>query len=556
MKRVLKLVCAVAVVTLLAAGCKGKSLFVTSDWLAANMADEKIVIIDANKKADYAAGHIPGAINIWYEDYNDTSLQLNLLPPATLAEKLGAKGIDGSETFVIYSEAPFYIGRISWMLDYLGCKNIYILDGGLTKWKSESRETATDNTTVEPKTFVTDVDDAVYATTDEVLAGLDDRKTVIIDVRTDEEYNGWQLSKEPRPGHITGAIHIPITSWFNADNTIKSVKELTEMFNAAGVKKGKNLIFYCTIGGRSGLGPELAMKYLHYTRSASNYDGSIREWGLDANRPMEAGFKNYQLNCPAKYVNSNLAKLKIIDCRTEEDYTAGHIPGAIHLMWQDLDDTATGNLRPDTDIATILGEHGITGDDNETVLIYTTVEGSWGADGRLFWTLEYMGHKNVRILNGGFKAWVDSGYATETTVNTPSPETYVGTATASVNATTDYVEDSLNAADVKIIDSRADDEWSGEALYGAARGGRIPGAVHYNYDTYFDPDWTLKDHNQLQDAYTALGVTEDTTAVFYCAVGIRSGFGYFTLRLLGYPSIKNYDGSWNAWAADSTLPIE
>jgi thiosulfate/3-mercaptopyruvate sulfurtransferase len=549
MKRALKLMCAVAVVVVLAAGCKSKSLFVTSDWLASNMTKDAIVIIDANNNAAYTAGHIPGAINVWYEDFNDTSLQLNLLPPATLAEKLGAKGLDGTQTYVIYGEAPFFIGRISWMLDYLGCKNIFILDGGLTKWKKENRETTTETTAVQAKTFTFDVNDAVYATTDEVLAGLDDPNAVIIDVRTDEEYNGWQLSKEPRPGHITGAIHLPITSWFKADKTIKSVDELTSMFKAAGVNKWKNLIFYCTIGGRSGLGPELAKKYLHYTFSSSNYDGSIREWGQDANRPMEAGFVNFKLLYPAKYVNSNLATLKIIDCRSEEDYTAGHIPGAIHLMWQDLDNN--GDLRPNTEIATILGNHGITGEENETLLIYTTVDGSWGADGRLFWALEYMGHKDVHILNGGWKAWVDSGYATETTVNTPDTETYTGTVTASVLATTDYVEANLHAAGVKIIDTRAD-----EALYGAARGGRIPGAVHYNYDNYFDPDWTLKDHNQLQATYTALGVTSDKTAIFYCAVGIRSGFGYFTLRLLGYPSIRNYDGSWNAWAADSSLPIE
>ena len=487
-----------------AAGCQQQQadFFVTTDWLAGKAADENIVIIDANQKAAYAAAHIQGAVNVWYEDFNDTSLQLNLLSPEVLAQKLGEKGITGKETIVIYGEAPFYIGRISWMLDYLGCKDIHILDGGLTKWKSESRQTTADNATITPATFDYAVNDAVYATTEEVVAALDDPAAVIVDVRTDEEYNGWQLSKEPRPGHITGAVHLPITSWFNADATIKTASELGDMFSAAGVTKDKNVIFYCTIGGRSGLGPELAIKYLGY-KAASNYDGSIREWGQDESRPMESGFKNISLLFPARYINSAITagkNLKIIDCRSEDEYKAGHIPGAINLQWGELSYAdMPKNLLPDYEVVQILGEHGIGGEDNsslagttnEIVVIYTTVEGSWGADGRLFWTLEYMGHKNVHVLNGGWKAWVDSGSKVETTVNTPVAVTYDGTVNGSVLATKDYVKAHLNDSAVSIVDSRTDEEWEGAALYGEARGGRIPGAVHYNYDTYFDSNWKL-----------------------------------------------------------------
>ena len=464
-------------VLMFASGCQKAALFVTTDWLEEHRTDANLIIVDANAKTAYAAAHIPGAINLWYEDFNDTSLQRNLLSPEVIAQKLGESGIAGNEQIVIYGEAPFYIGRISWQLLYMGCKDVHILDGGLTKWKKEARETTTEVPVVQAKTFAIAIDDSIYATTDEVKEAQQDQNSILVDVRTDEEYNGWQLSQEPRGGHITGAVHVPITDWFNADKTIKSAQELTDMFAAAGVTKDKNAIFYCTIGGRSGLGPVLARHYLGFTES-SNYDGSIREWGLDATLPMDPGFKNYTLLYPVKYVNklfTDKTPVTIIDCRSEDDYKAGHIPGAINLAWGELSQAdMPKNLLSDTAVAQILGEHGISGDDSEKVLIYTNVEGSWGADGRLFWTLEYMGHKDVHILNGGWKAWVDSGSTVETTINTPEPTTYVGAVNSAVLATKDYVHSNLSNSAVKIVDSRTDDEWNGAVKYGEARAEEFP----------------------------------------------------------------------------------
>jgi len=245
----------------------------------------------------------------------------------------------------------------------------------------------------------------------------------------------------------------------------------------------------------------------------------------------------------------------IIDARDPDSYAAGHIPGAIHIQWGAFSEASMPmNLLPVNEIAALLGDFGITG--WETVVIYTEVEGSWGADGRIFWTLEYMGHPDVHILDGGWDAWVAAGGDMETMENIPTPSAYTGTPDDTVYATTEYVSDHYDDPDVVIVDSRSPEEYHGAQLYGEPRGGHIPGAVNLDYDAYFGEDWRLVDREALMELYSAVGVTYEKEVIFHCTAGIRSGYGYFTLRLFGHPRVRNYDGSWWAWASDPSLPVE
>ena len=269
------------------------------------------------------------------------------------------------------------------------------------------------------------------------------------------------------------------------------------------------------------------------------------------------GFANYELLWPVSVLISELSTstLTIIDARDPESYAAGHIPGAIHIKWGAFSEASMPmNLLPADEIAALLGDFGITG--GETVVIYTEVEGSWGADGRIFWTLEYMGHPDVHILDGGWDAWAAAGGDIETTVNIPTPSAYTGTPDDTVYATTDYVSDHYDDPRVVIIDSRTPEEYDGAQLYGEPRGGHIPGAVNLDYDAFFGEDWRLIDPEALMELYSAIGVTYEKDVIFHCTAGIRSAYGYFTLRLFGHPRARNYDGSWWAWASDPSLPIE
>lgn len=247
--------------------------------------------------------------------------------------------------------------------------------------------------------------------------------------------------------------------------------------------------------------------------------------------------------------------LVIIDARAPETYEAGHIPNAINVQWGALSEGEIPlNLLPTGELETVLGDLGITG--SETIVVYTKVEGSWGADGRIFWTLEYMGHPDVHILDGGWAEWEAIGGDVETTVNLLPAAAYTSTPDPTVYATHEYMVDRYQDPGVIIVDSRTQAEYDGAQLYGEERGGHIPGAVNLDYDDYFEDDWTLVDLNTLQGLYVNLGITGHEEVIFNCTAGIRSAYAYFTLRLLGYPQTRNYDGSWYAWAADLSLPVE
>lgn len=174
---------------------------------------------------------------------------------------------------------------------------------------------------------------------------------------------------------------------------------------------------------------------------------------------------------------------------------------------------------------------------------------------RGLWFLEYFGHRNVSVLDGGFLAWTGAGLPV-TTVATPPKATEFKTAERrELLATFEDVLNSLGKPNVRIVDTRSDDEYMGR-LVRAARGGAIPGAVHLEWTKNLDSTGRFKPEAELSQMYHKLGVTPDKEAIAYCQGGYRAAHTYLALRLLGFPKVRNYLGSWKEWGDRVDLPIE
>jgi thiosulfate/3-mercaptopyruvate sulfurtransferase len=253
--------------------------------------------------------------------------------------------------------------------------------------------------------------------------------------------------------------------------------------------------------------------------------------------------------------NLNDARLRILDVRPADKYQQGHIPGAINVIAGQLDQKVgeVQDVGPAEKMAEIFGNLGV-GNEHK-VIIYD--DGRTLMAGRVFWVLDYYSHPAVAILNGGFPKWTTENRAVTQQVSRLAPATFTAQADPGKRADAAYVKASLGKSAVSLCDVRTADEYTGKDVRGK-RGGAIPGARHVDWTNNVTTGNTpqMKFAADLQKLYTEAGITPDKEVITYCQSGIRSAQAYFTLRLLGYTHVRNYDGSWQEWSNDESLPLE
>jgi thiosulfate/3-mercaptopyruvate sulfurtransferase len=243
-------------------------------------------------------------------------------------------------------------------------------------------------------------------------------------------------------------------------------------------------------------------------------------------------------------------------------YDEGHIPGAIKLHWRDdLQDPVERDLVEKEAFERLLGERGIS---NETAVVLYGDKNNWFA-AYAYWYLKIYGHEDVRILDGGRQKWMDE--RRELTAEAPSPEQKQYTAKErdeTIRIFRDAVREEIATGEKALVDVRSPQEFSGELISppgyeqeGAQRAGHIPTAQSIPWALAVRDDGTFKPAQELRELYEAKGVTPDKQVTAYCRIGERSAHTWFVLReLLGYETVKNYDGSWTEWGNLVDVPIE
>ena len=243
----------------------------------------------------------------------------------------------------------------------------------------------------------------------------------------------------------------------------------------------------------------------------------------------------------------------LLDLRAAELFARGQIPGAVHLdLWGlSLIDTSEAPLRAFMwMIGHLFSLRGVTPD--RAVVVYEEDSGVRAA--RAFWFLEYLGHPNVRFLDGGFRAWSAADLPVSTDPRPPVPSQWHGTPHAELVASRQHVRERLGRPATTIVDTRSDAEWLGQEVR-AARGGAIPGSVHLEWKRNLTGDGHFKPHDELAAMYASAGISADREVITYCQGGYRAAHSYLALRLLGFPRVRNYVGSWKEWG-DSDEVIE
>lgn len=277
------------------------------------------------------------------------------------------------------------------------------------------------------------------------------------------------------------------------------------------------------------------------------------------------GYAHPEVLVDTQWVADHLNDADVRLIEADEDvllYEISHIPGAVKLDWHvDVQNPVERDFVDQQGFEQLMSHWGIT---NETTVVLYGDRNNWYAC-YTFWLFSMYGHSKLKIMNGGRTKWDEEKrtqtkelphYETTTYNAQPANET--------LRAFRDEVASGLRNPGRRLIDVRSPQEYSGELLHmvnypqeGAQRGGHIPGAKNIPWATAANADGTFKSAEELRQIYGAKDITPDKEVITYCRIGERSAHTWFALtQLLGFPRVRNYDGSWTEWGSVVRAPIE
>ncbi|MGX7098063.1 rhodanese-like domain-containing protein [Gemella bergeri] len=391
-----------------------------------------------------------------------------------------------------------------------------------------------------------------------------------IDTRSDESYNGFKTDDIKNGGHLKNSIQYSATFIGNV-NKDKEGKFISDK----GIDKNKKVVVYDT--NKDNLN-KVADKFANLGYEVYKFEDYKKFADNDANKEKLVSYPEYQNLVSPKWVKD------VQDNKKPETYTNDkysifevswgegdkavaykeHVKGAYHFNTDWVEDGPVWNLRSADEIKKNLLKQGITAD--KTVILYSD---DASAAFRVNWALKWAGVKDVRIMNGGLKAWKNAGFETETNVNTPKEETDFGT---KIPAHPEYnisrakeMAQKVKDEGIKLVSIRSWDEYLGKtsgydyidkagepqgAIFGFA------GENKADLSDYYDPDGTLRNPQEIYNLWKGQGISETDKIALYCGTGWRNAVPWFMTQLTGRANTYFYDGGWNDWQLDGTLPVD
>ncbi len=414
--------------------------------------------------------------------------------------------------------------------------------------------------------------------TQEVYNKLNDTETKIIDIRSINAYNGWKEKGEARGGHIKGAKSLP-TKWADYIDWIEIVR-------SKNITPKNHLILY-------GYDQQETKKIARLFEKAgfpniSVYHQFVKGWSGNDDMPMDK-LPRYKHLVSADWLGKLIAtgkapeynNNKFVLChahyQNKDDYSLGHIPGAIDIDTNSLESKETWNRREPEELKKIFAEKGITHD--TTVILYGRFShpdnndpfpgssaGHLGAI-RCAFIMMYAGVKDVRVLNGGLRAWTDGGYELSSEQIKSVPANDFGTsipAHPGLAVDIDEAQQIIKDNDKNLVSVRSWSEFIGEVSgYNyIEKTGRIPGAVFgdcgsdaYHMENYRNLDHTTREFHEIENMWKQAGITPDKHNAFYCGTGWRGSEAFLNAWLMGWPRVSVFDGGWFEWS-NKGLPYE
>ena len=276
-------------------------------------------------------------------------------------------------------------------------------------------------------------------------------------------------------------------------------------------------------------------------------------------------YANPDVLVTTQWVEDHLNDPKVRIVESDEDillYEIGHIPGAIALDWHtDLQNPVVRDFVDMAGFEALMSRSGIS---NDTTVIFYGDRNNWYAC-YTFWLFKYFGHADARVMDGGRAKWEAEGRVYNREAAKHSPTTYTAQeADDSIRAFRDDVLDFVKTGSGGLVDVRSPQEYTGEVIHmigypqeGAQRGGHVKGARNIPWAKAANADGTFKSAVELQELYANEGITKEKPTIAYCRIGERSSHTWFVLTyLLGFPNVRNYDGSWTEYGSLVNVPIE
>lgn len=511
---------------------------VSVDWLNKNLKNSEVVILDASPSQLYTMKHIPGAINCDIFTYGPKEL-----PVIEIEKRYQSWGISMGKKIVLYDQGGTFLAtRLLFSLDYYGfpLKNLYILDGGLSKWQEAGLTVTSEPATVPKKGSFTInmINKAIRVDLNEFLeASGDPAKNALVDALSPDWHFG-SLNIFGRPGHIPHAILLPVADFYNPDKTFKSTDEIKRILAYLGIEKEKNVFSHCG-GGIAASVPFFAIKYLCGYMNVKLFPGSQLEWASDQ---RELPFWTYDapfLTRNAEWMQSwggkmmrmyGVSQVSFIDVRTDDLFKRGHMQYALNAP----SEVFRNNLSNHNKLAEDLGRAGVNASD-EAVIISG---GGLTKDAALaFVLLESLGQKKTSLFMDSADKWEQLGF------NVLRDTTAVDAKKIRQDLSGPGLIYPVNLRNNIIIN----DPKSTQGIYPRvfiACGKNIPDrtqdgkVVHVPYTDLLNTDGIPKAAKDIWKILSRAGIPRYAEIVCYSDEPGEAAAIYIILKLMGYPDIK------------------